>query len=161
MAIESQNVLSWNRGVGCPQQEKIQDITRITKEIDSIVSQVVTLLPGSNALAIAQYIVGPLLIHAANDLEGKPTSPEEELNLIEQIIQQAKASISSSSHIEQQHLRASPLGESHSMSVDLPKFSIQNGINHIPIKINGNHELVQIKVNNGKLLAVFPTGKTV
>ena len=159
MAIESQNVLSWNRGVGCPQQEKIQDITRITKEIDSIVSQVVTLLPGSNALAIAQYIVGPLLIFAANDLEGKPTSPEDELNLIEQIIQQAKASISTSSHIEQQHLRTNPMGESHSILVDLPKFSIHNGINHIPIKINGNHELVQININNGKFLAVFPTGE--
>ncbi|ASU22434.1 hypothetical protein CCZ37_07445 [Vibrio qinghaiensis] len=156
MTIESQNIISWNKGFGCPQQQKIQEITRITEEIDSIISQVLTLLPGSNALAIAQYIVGPLLIHAANDLEGKPTSSAEEVNLIEQIIQQAKVSISSISHIEQQHLQTSPLDESRPVSVALPKFKINNGSNHIQIKINGKYSLAQIKVNNGKLLAVFP-----
>ncbi|NIH10959.1 MAG: hypothetical protein G5702_00315 [Serratia symbiotica] len=82
MAIEIKKIYNWNKGFGCPEPDEISKITRITKMVNVIASQLVALLPGSQALAITQYIIGPLLERAANDLEGNPASPEQEFSLI-------------------------------------------------------------------------------
>ncbi|WP_061770792.1 hypothetical protein [Serratia symbiotica] len=105
MAIEIKKIYNWNKGFGCPDPDEISKITRITKMVNVIASQLVALLPGSQALAITQYIIGPLLERAANDLEGKPTSPEQEFSLIQQVTQQARFSIMTTKHREQMHLK--------------------------------------------------------
>ncbi|WP_145933946.1 hypothetical protein [Yersinia entomophaga] len=159
MTVESKNIDSWNKGQGCPTNQEIEKATNITEKIDSITSQLLTLLPGSQPLAIAQYIVGPLLEHAANDLEGKPTSPEEELNLLQQVTQQAKFSMSASTHSEQQRLYTRPISEPKLPQVELPKFYLKNGVNHIKLALNGKLHDVPLVEHKGKSFAVLPKGK--
>ncbi|MDN0088284.1 hypothetical protein QVN42_12950 [Yersinia nurmii] len=159
MTVESKNIDSWNKGQGCPTDQQIEEATNITAKVDSITSQLLTFLPGSQPLAIAQYIVGPLLEHAANDLEGKPTSPEEELNLLQQVTQQAKFSIGASTHSEQQRLCTKPISEPKLPQVDLPKFHLKDGVNHIKLAINGKRHDVPLLEHKGKSFAVLPKGK--
>lgn len=93
IAIEIKKIYNWNKNFGCHKPDEISKITRITKMVNIIASQLIALLPGSQDLAITQYIIGLLLERAANDLEGNPASPKQEFSLIEQVTQQARFSI--------------------------------------------------------------------
>lgn len=156
LATESKHVDSWRQGRGCATSEEISAITDITEKVDAITSQVLTLLPGSQPLAIAQYIVGPLLEHAANDLEGKPTSREEELNLLQQVTQQARFSIDGMSHAERQRLQTAPQPGGKASGIDLPAFHLKNGRNHIKLKANGKHHDVALLEKDGRSFAQIP-----
>lgn len=156
LATESKHVDSWRHGRGCATSEEITAISDITEKVDAITSQVLTLLPGSQPLAIAQYIVGPLLEHAANDLEGKPTSREEELNLLQQVTQQARFSIDGMSHAERQRLQTAPRPGGKASGIDLPAFHLKNGRNHIKLKANGKHHDVALLEKDGRSFAQIP-----
>lgn len=158
MAIEIKKIYNWNKGFSCPEPDEISKITRITKMVNVIASQLVALLPGSQALAITQYIIGPLLERAANDLEGKPTSPEQEFSLIQQVTQQARFSIMTTNHREQMHLKTPPISIRKEPRVDLPIFHIKDGVNHINLENNGKVYSVPVSERNGKIFAFVPKG---
>lgn len=158
LTTESKNIDSWNNGRSCPESDEISRITNIPSKIDGIVSQVMGLLPGSQPLAITQYIVGPLLEFAANALEGKPTSPEQAFALVQQVTQQARDTIMTTNHLEQMRLRTRPTSTHKEPQVGLPIFHIKDGVNHINLENKGKVNSVPVREGDGKIFAVVAKG---
>ncbi|CAO96218.1 hypothetical protein [Erwinia tasmaniensis] len=59
-------------GKGCPTNQTTERVDKINGKIDSLTTQILTLLPGSQVIAVAQLIVAPALQVLADDLSGKP-----------------------------------------------------------------------------------------
>ncbi|MBN3264161.1 hypothetical protein H5A43_13605 [Pectobacterium brasiliense] len=148
LSTEIKNIDSWSKKRGCA---PLNEINEITSKIDEITSQLLTLLPMSQPLAITQYIVGPLLELAADGLEGKKISID---GILQQITQQARFSIAGMSKTEMMHLSTSPKLKKN--QVDLPGFYIKNGVNYINVNIKNNVLSTPIKEHNGKFFAVVP-----
>lgn len=59
-------------GKGCPTNQTTERVDQINGKIDSLTTQILTLLPGSQVIAVAQLIVAPALQVLADDMSGKP-----------------------------------------------------------------------------------------
>lgn len=60
---------------GCPSVQDQERISNITKAIDSVMNNVIQLLPGSKSIMILQNIIAPLLIAESEEIDG------EEINI--------------------------------------------------------------------------------
>lgn len=153
LAIESKNIASWNNGLGCPEISDIEKFSDVTQKIDDVISQIMGFLPYSKPLDIMQGIIAPLLGRIADDLMGKPVSREEELELLQQMIQQARISSITANYMgsRDQH----PGARTKKTSLELPTFHILNGVNHIDLVRKGHVNRVPVIDRDGKVFALL------
>ena len=129
----------------CPPPEELQHLAEITEKLDQVASLIVTFVPGADVIVIAQSIVGPLLTQTADDIEGKPVSLEDRLQLVMNIGMQGHLSLGQSSEAGLKGLKAeAQAGQGIRPKFELPKFHVKDGKTHVPIKINGKNVKVPV-----------------
>lgn len=155
LAIESKNIASWNNGLGCPEMSDIEEVSDVTQKIDDVISQIMGFLPYSKPLDIMQGIIAPLLGRIADDLMGKPVSREEKLELLQQMIQQARISSITANYMGRISRDQHPGTRTKKTSLELPTFHILNGVNHIDLVRKGHVNRVPVIDRNGKVFALL------
>jgi hypothetical protein len=67
---------------GCPDINERKNLLHVTNILDKIISSCLNMLPGTQALAIVQNIIGPILIEVSNEMSGDPANIKtlEEIN---------------------------------------------------------------------------------
>ncbi|WP_240155763.1 type III secretion system protein [Erwinia amylovora] len=134
MAEESQILYHYNlHRKGCPSDRHSEDLAGITRKIDSVLTQILTLLPYSKPVTILQLIIGPALEVFADSLEGKSIDSQKIDTINQQILFMAKHSISSLSPLQAVNLHKSASGISHSEQ----KFISLNS--RLAIKLKGEY----------------------
>ncbi|ADP13145.1 conserved uncharacterized protein [Erwinia sp. Ejp617] len=73
-------------GQGCPKNQTTERIDNITSKIDPLTTQILTLLPGSQVIAVTQLIIAPALQVLADDWSGKPVNVENIAGLNQQLM---------------------------------------------------------------------------
>ena len=162
MSADLANMDSWYKGQGCASLETIDAISNVTKKVDEITSQIISLLPGSKLLAVLHYLVGPLLERAANDLEGKPTPLSKELALLQQINLETRLSYNMILDRDKDILKNTPSSDQKSGKIELPEFHIvdSNSGPHIDMQYHGKAQMFPVTLNekNRRILAVEQIG---
>jgi hypothetical protein len=136
----------------CPPPEELKHLAEITEKLDAVASVIVTFVPGADVIVIAQSIVGPLLTQTADDLEGKPVSLEDRLELALNIGMQGHMSLGQTSDAGFKALKAeAQIGAGVRPKFELPKFHVENGATHIPLQFKGRKIKVPVtQIGEGK-----------
>ncbi|MBN3264157.1 hypothetical protein H5A43_13580 [Pectobacterium brasiliense] len=71
---------------GCPSADESQHLQEITRRVDAILSQVISLVPGANRVVVLQSIVGPALEIFADDLDQKPLDKQKVDDINQQVL---------------------------------------------------------------------------
>lgn len=158
LTIESMNIDSWRKGHGCPDENDIKKVSKITEIIDEVISQIIGILPYGRSLAVTQAIIAPLLERASDDLQQRAVLPEKELSLLQEIIQQARVSLVSTGYISQYDLGPKSTHQGKKPQLTLPDFHIKNGINHIDIESKGHAHRVPVLYEKGNIYVTMPKG---
>ncbi|MGP3593567.1 hypothetical protein [Vagococcus sp. WN89Y] len=101
---------------GCPSPESLEAVMNITAAVDYAVSSVVSLLPGTKLLTVAQNIIAPILELIADDLEGKQLDISKLINVDQQIMFMMRPAIPTMNRNEQAALYGKL-----AKGVDIPK----------------------------------------
>lgn len=72
--------------LGCPKNQTTERIDQITSKIDPLTTQILTLLPGSQIIAVTQLIVAPALQVLADDWSGQPVNLQNIAGLNQQLM---------------------------------------------------------------------------
>ena len=154
LTIESKNIDEWNKGLGCPDISDVEEISNVTQKIDDIISQTISFLPYNKPLDIIKGIIAPLLGRIADDLIDKPVSREEELELLQQITQQSRISIATNNYMGRISPDKHPDTRTKKITLGLPTFHIQNGINHIDLVRRNGIFRVPVSDKKGEVFAL-------
>ncbi|CCG87861.1 hypothetical protein [Erwinia piriflorinigrans] len=73
-------------GQGCPPNQTTERVDQINGKIDSVTTQILTLLPGSQVVAVAQLIVAPALQVLADDLSGRSVNLQSIAGINQQLM---------------------------------------------------------------------------
>jgi hypothetical protein len=140
------------------QERRVADIASM---VDLVVSDVTMVVPGLDAIAVAQSIVAPLLQQTADDLEGKAVPIEDRALLYGQIAMQAGVSIHQSSKAALNKIKIAAEPGSRPVQLSLPKFHVKDGVNHIPVTVEGEELKLPIHQVKKKVFvtARAPDGK--
>lgn len=154
LTIESKNIASWNKGLGCPEANDIEKISEVTRKVDEVISKITVFLPYGKALDLIQGTIAPLLERIADDLMDKPVSREEELELLLQLIQQTRISSITDNNTGRISREKYLNTRTKKGPLELPTFHIQNGVNHIDLVQKGHVNRVPVNDRNGKVFAL-------
>ncbi|MCT2387379.1 type III secretion system protein [Erwinia pyrifoliae] len=132
LAEESQIIYHYNLHMqGCPSNQESQELSDITRKIDSVLTQILTLLPYSQPVIVLQLIIGPALEVFADELEGKSLDSQKINDINQQILFMAKHAISFLSPKQAVNLHK----KTKSISKPVPKFISSNS--RLAIKLRG------------------------
>lgn len=131
------------KGTGCPSQESLERAGKITAAVDYTVSTLLSLLPGTKLLTIAQNIVGPMLELIADSMEGKDFDVAKALNIDDQILFMMRSAIPTMSQSEQAALYGKLAKD-----VDIPKVKT----NILTKRYNFHDEHAYVKVADKEYL---------
>lgn len=151
-ASASQNIYYHisGKGLGCPSPEDKAEVLKITQPIDEIISRLLSLVPGSQSLAIVQYIVGPLMENAADEMEGLPET-NEMMDIVAAVNGQARMEAAAmptqirNELLENHESNLPPIRDSKK-----GKYHIVDGKNKVNVAAWGKHGLFDISFNEGR-----------
>lgn len=158
MMTESLNLMSWLQGRGCIAAAEEKQLTDTLSGLDLLISQLITLLPGSQPLAVTQYIIAPLLAKAARDLEGIVLPDDQDLSLIQQLTQQARISRATLNHHARQTLTGA-YSSTRWPTLGLPVIHLTEKGNYIDLHIRGKIQRVPVREHAGCIYAMMPHGR--
>ncbi|UWS31091.1 hypothetical protein [Erwinia pyrifoliae] len=78
---------------GCPPNDNSQHLADIAGQVDTVLTQVLSLLPSSSPLCVLQLMIGPALEVFANQLDGKQVDWQKITNINKQLILMARQTI--------------------------------------------------------------------
>ncbi|WP_099258517.1 hypothetical protein [Erwinia amylovora] len=87
--IHHQNTLH----LGCPPDENSQHLADIAGQVDTVLTQVLTMLPSSSPLSVLQLMIAPALEVFANQLDGKQVDWQKITDINKQILLMSRQTI--------------------------------------------------------------------
>ncbi|XTZ37175.1 hypothetical protein ACQYRI_14420 [Salmonella enterica] len=130
------------KGKGCPTAEQLEAMQAITAPIDRVLTDILTLLPGSKPILVAQCIIGPLLQLAADSLQGKEPSQGKWVDVFTQLSNLAHEAAHTLTVKERTKLYNQPAKEISRTDKEIisKRFIFRDGIGHILVE-NKHYEL--------------------
>jgi hypothetical protein len=159
ISVNIQTMGYWYAKGRCPTQEEINDVAEVTLKIDAVGSMLVGLLPNSKPVVVMQNIVAPILTMIADDLDGKPTSREEQMNLVDQMTMMSRASVEQMTPEEQVAVGSeSAPGAPRQKKYSIPEFHVKRGRTEVSLNLNGEMIRAPLTEVRGRFFVTLPRG---